>query len=127
QKDLLVAAQVLADEIEIADEHRKQIVEIVSNAAHQAAEGLHACSTLHRLPEAPLLADIDEDADERIVARGRRANEIALEHDAAAVTAKERQRHSPLPSGQRGGMPVGPAPPLDNELGQRPPEQLALR
>ena len=57
-------AHLLADQIEIADEHGQQIVEVVSDSGRQAAERLHARAVLRRGAQRLAVVAVDEQTDE---------------------------------------------------------------
>src|SRR5690606_24930359 len=80
-----VAAHLLGEEIQIADEHGKQVVEVVSDPGREAAERLHPRAAREQRTDLLLVVDVDEYADEtpRFGLAGRA--QIAAQRDRPAV------------------------------------------
>ena len=57
-------AELFAHEIEIADEHGQEIVEVVRHTGRQAAERLHAGAVLRRGAQRLVVVAVDEDSNE---------------------------------------------------------------
>jgi hypothetical protein len=55
---------LLADQVEVADEHREQIVEVVCDTGRQAAERLHSRAVLRCDAQRLVAVAVDEDTDE---------------------------------------------------------------
>src|SRR5690606_40295241 len=87
ERALISATEIFGNEVEVTDQNRQQVAQVVSDAARQAPERLHSRAALHGLSEPRLLGHVDEKADERLVRRMTRPEEIALDDRTAAAEA----------------------------------------